>query len=115
VSASSSPPGALPGRPGLAAVAVCAHAGNGFSKCADIASQHDSADLECRTLEETQRPLFQAWLKSDASNNVGIVSNDWLGTASRVADGVALVIVKNNARLANDTATAPSGEILSLG
>lgn len=65
------------------------------------------------TLAGKQRAGFTKWMKSAASNNIAILSNDWFGTASDVADGIALVIAKNNARLPK--ATAASEEVLSLG
>jgi len=51
------------------------------------------------TLAKTQFPLFKAWMKTNASDKVGVVSNDWFGSASDVAEGVQLVIAKNQSRL----------------
>jgi hypothetical protein len=51
------------------------------------------------TLAATQYPLFQAWMQTPASDNVGIVSNDWFGPAASVATGISYVIAKNNPRI----------------
>lgn len=51
------------------------------------------------TLARTQYPQFKAWMGTSASDRVGVVSNDWFGSGSEVAEGVALVIAKNDPRL----------------